>query len=89
MLALVVDPTLPGASFYHSRMVAIVHLLTVPWLTGSILGAFYIVAPLILRISMAAGRGRLARLRRVAATFAHLHIAAVGWATMMVVGLSW
>ena len=34
----------------------IVHLLTVPWLTGSILGSFYIVAPLVLRISMAAGR---------------------------------
>ncbi len=174
MLALVVDPALPGASFYHSRMVAIVHLLTIPWLTGSILGSFYIVAPLVLRISMAAGRadwlafgafaigtvGMIAHfwintydgmawsaglvtaaiawvavrawtgLRQssapwpvllhvalaflnivaaaafgitigldrtrgflgvspLAATFAHLHIAAVGWAAMMVVGLSY
>ena len=50
-------PALPGGSFYHPRMVAIVHLLTVPWLTGSILGSFYIVGPLVLRIPMPAGKG--------------------------------
>jgi hypothetical protein len=53
-LALVVDPGLPGAYFYHPRMVALVHLVTLVWLSGSILGAFYIVAPLALRVPMPA-----------------------------------
>ena len=50
------DPSLPGASFYHPRMVALVHLLTLAWLSGSILGSFYIVAPLALRLAMPVGR---------------------------------
>jgi hypothetical protein len=57
LLVLVVDPALPGASFYHPRMVALVHLVTIPWLSGSILGSFYIVGPLALRVPMAAGKG--------------------------------
>lgn len=57
LLILVVDPGLPGGSFYQPRMVALVHLLTIPWLSGSILGSFYIVGPLALRIPMRAGRG--------------------------------
>ena len=52
LLALVVSPDLPGAFFYHPRMIALVHLVTVAWLTGSILGAFYIVGPLALRLPM-------------------------------------
>jgi hypothetical protein len=51
-LVLVVDPSIPGASFYQPRVVALVHLLTVGWLTASILGTFYIVGPLVLRVSM-------------------------------------
>lgn len=174
LLVLVADPALPGASFYHPRMVALVHLVTIPWLSGSILGSFYIVGPLALRVPMAAGKadwvafvsfvlgttgmvghfwintydgmawsaglvsaaiafvgvrawrglpgspapwpvslhvalaffnilaaaalGILIGLDRtrgflgvspLAAMFAHAHIAAVGWATMMVVGLSY
>lgn len=57
LLVLVLDPSLPGASFYQPRMVALVHLLTIPWLTGSILGSFYIVAPLALRVPLPAGTG--------------------------------
>ncbi len=56
LLALIADPGLPGASFYHPRMVALVHLLTLAWLSGSILGSFYIVAPLALRLAMPVGR---------------------------------
>jgi hypothetical protein len=56
-LILAIDPSLPGTSFYHPRFVALVHLLTVVWLSGSILGSFYIVGPLALRVSMAAGKG--------------------------------
>lgn len=51
-LALVIDPTIPGASFYHPRMVALVHIVTLGWITGSILGSFYIVGPVALRIPM-------------------------------------
>lgn len=57
LLVLIVDPALPGTSFYHPRFVSLVHLLTIPWLTGSILGSLYIVAPLALRVPMPAHRG--------------------------------
>ena len=42
--------------FYHSWMVALVHLVTLGWITLSILGAIYIVGPLALRMPMAARR---------------------------------
>ena len=54
---LAVDPALPAGSFYHPRMVALVHLVTLAWLSGSILGSFYIVAPLALRLPMPVRRG--------------------------------
>ena len=38
--------------FYHSWMVALVHLVTIGWITFSILGAIYIVGPLALRMEM-------------------------------------
>jgi hypothetical protein len=55
-LALVIDPGLPSGSFYQPRVVALVHLVTIPWISGSILGSFYVVAPLALRVPMPAGR---------------------------------
>lgn len=51
-LVLAFQPALPGGSFYHPKMIALVHVVTLSWLTGSILGAFYIVAPLVLRMPM-------------------------------------
>jgi hypothetical protein len=54
-IVIATHPSLPGAFFYHPRMVAVVHLVTLGWLTGSILGAFYIVAPLALRLPMPVG----------------------------------
>lgn len=54
-VVLATHPWLPGAFFYHPRMVAVVHLVTLGWLTGSILGAFYVVAPLALRLPMPVG----------------------------------
>lgn len=56
LLVLVLRPELPGAFFFHPRMVALVHLVTLMWLSGSILGAFYIVAPLVLRMPLPVGR---------------------------------
>ena len=55
LLVLVVRPDVPGGFLYHPRMVALVHLVTLVWLSGSILGAFYIVAPLALRLPLPAG----------------------------------
>ena len=53
---LIADPSLPGGYFLHPRMVAIVHLVTIGWISGSILGAFYLVAPLALGVAMPVGR---------------------------------
>ena len=43
--------------FYHSWMVALVHLVTLGWITLSILGAIYIVGPVALRMPLPARRG--------------------------------
>jgi cbb3-type cytochrome oxidase subunit 1 len=51
-----VDPRGAAGFFYHSRMLAIVHLVTLGWITASILGALYIVGPVALRMRIAAGR---------------------------------
>ncbi|MCC7416212.1 MAG: hypothetical protein IT176_03650 [Acidobacteria bacterium] len=38
--------------FYHAWMVGLVHLVTLGWITFSILGAIYIVGPIALRMEM-------------------------------------
>jgi hypothetical protein len=52
LVILAARPDLPGGFFYHPRMIALVHLLTIGWISGSILGSFYIVAPLALVVPM-------------------------------------
>lgn len=52
LAVLAIRPELPGGFFHHPRMIALVHLVTIAWLSGSILGAFHIVAPLALRLPM-------------------------------------
>jgi hypothetical protein len=173
-IVLATVPSIAAGSFYQPRFAALVHLVTLGWISGSILGSFYIVAPLVLGIPMrvaavdwiawaafvagtlgmigslwngrydvaalsgslltltiawvglragrgmprssapagvtlhvglafanvlgAAALGILVALDRsrgflglspLSVTFAHAHIAAVGWATMMVVGLAY
>ncbi len=56
LLVLAINPAIPGTSFYQPRFVALVHLLTLAWLTGSILGSLYIVGPLVLRLPMRVAR---------------------------------
>jgi hypothetical protein len=56
LLVLAADPSIPLPSFYQPRFVALVHLLTIGWLTGSILGSLYIVGPLALRVPMRVAR---------------------------------
>ena len=42
-------PDAVAGFFYHSWLIALVHMVTLGWITFSIVGAFYIVAPLVLR----------------------------------------
>ncbi len=44
------EPGLPGAFHYHPRLIALLHLVTLGWISGSILGALYVVAPLALGV---------------------------------------
>lgn len=54
--AVIVDPRAVAGFFYHARMVGIVHLVTLGWISGSILGALYIVGPMALRTHVPATR---------------------------------
>jgi hypothetical protein len=56
LAVLMANPALPGAFVYHPRALAVVHLVTLGWISGSILGALYIVAPLAFGVPMRAGR---------------------------------
>jgi len=51
------QPTAIGGFFYHPRLIAVVHLVSLGWITGSILGSLYIVGPLALRMPLPAGSG--------------------------------
>jgi hypothetical protein len=53
--AVAADPRAVAGFFYHARMLAVVHLVTLGWITCSILGALYIVAPVALRVTLRAG----------------------------------
>jgi hypothetical protein len=55
LLAAAWDPVPIVAFFYHTRMLALVHLITLGWITCSILGSLYIVGPFSLRIALPAG----------------------------------
>jgi len=56
---IVLDPRGIGGFFYHPRMLAVVHLVTLGWISSSILGSLYLVLPLAFRASMPAGGGDL------------------------------
>jgi len=52
-----VDPGGVAGFYYHPRLVAVVHMVTLGWISGSILGALYLVGPLAFRTSLLARRG--------------------------------
>ncbi|HSK77850.1 MAG TPA: hypothetical protein VLQ45_15465 [Thermoanaerobaculia bacterium] len=52
--AVALDPRGVAGFFYHPRMVAVVHLVTLGWITSSILGAIYMIGPMALRMPMPA-----------------------------------
>ena len=48
--AVALDPRGVSGFFYHARMLGIVHLVTLGWITASILGSLYVVGPVALRV---------------------------------------
>jgi len=50
------EPRRLAGFFYHPRLVAVVHLVTLGWVSASILGSLYVVGPLALRLPLAARR---------------------------------
>jgi hypothetical protein len=50
------DPRGAAGFFHHARLAGIVHLVTLGWITMSILGALYVVGPVALRMPMPARR---------------------------------
>lgn len=56
-LAVLWSPQAVAGFFYHARMVGIVHLITLGWITFSILGAIYVVGPMALRMDLPSRRG--------------------------------
>ncbi len=53
-LVVAITPQTVGGFFYHPKMLAVVHLVTLGWISSSILGSFYLVGPIALRIVMPA-----------------------------------
>jgi hypothetical protein len=47
-------PRAVAGFWYHPKMVAVVHLVTLGWITSSILGAVYMIGPMALRMPMPA-----------------------------------
>ena len=57
LAAVAFDPRAVSGFFYHPRMLAVVHLVTLGWITGSILGWVRVVGPLALRLAVPVTRG--------------------------------
>jgi len=55
-LTLALDPLGVAGFFYHPRMLAVVHLVTLGWISSSILGALYLVLPMAFRAPLAKSR---------------------------------
>jgi hypothetical protein len=56
LAALALTPQSLLGFFYNPRMLAVVHLVTLGWISASILGAIYIVGPLAFRMPLPARR---------------------------------
>jgi hypothetical protein len=77
--------------FYHPRLAGIVHLVTLGWITGSILGSLYVIGPMALRTPMPARAADYAAfgvfVAGVTGLAAHLTARAfegLGWAAALV-----
>jgi len=54
LIALALEPRSLLGFFYHPRMLAVVHLVTLGWISASILGAVYLIGPLAFRMPLPA-----------------------------------
>lgn len=92
-----IDPWSIGGFFYHPRMLAVVHLITLGWITCSILGAFYVVAPLVLGTRLPVARadrwGCASTLAGIAGMVAHFwveEVSGMAWSGgLVLVGIAW
>ena len=91
--AIAADARAVTGFFYHSRMLAIVHLVTLGWITSSILGALYLVGPIAFRATVRANWLDYTAFTLVAVGVAgmvsHFWIAelrGMAWSTPMVAG---
>ncbi len=55
-LLLLWQPGVLAGFFYQTATLAVVHLITLGWITGSILGAVYLIGPIALRMHLRANR---------------------------------
>lgn len=60
LVVLALRPTELGGFYYHPRLIALVHLVTLGFIGSAILGALYLVMPLAFRTPLAEGRLDLA-----------------------------
>lgn len=89
--AIAADARAVAGFFYHSRMLAIVHLVTLGWITSSILGALYLVGPIAFRVTLRANRVDYAAFALVALGIAGMvthfwigEFVGMAWSTPMV-----
>jgi hypothetical protein len=54
-LAIGLEPSRFMGFYYHPKMLAVVHLVTLGWITGTTLGLSYVAGPLALRMTVRAG----------------------------------
>jgi hypothetical protein len=52
--AVALDPRSAAGFFYQPRTIGIVHLITIGWISASILGALYVIGPMAMRMPMPA-----------------------------------
>jgi len=56
LLVPALEPASIDSWFFHARMFFAVHLLTLGWITHSIIGATYLAAPMAMRMALPAGK---------------------------------
>jgi len=90
-LAIALEPSRFMGFYYHPKMLAVVHLVTLGWITGTTLGLSYVAGPLALRTTVRSGwlDGVACALFLVGASGVATHFwldeyAAVAWAGVLI-----